>query len=124
MYKENKQVVEKINEAFDKSDTETFLFYCIDDVRWNMIGDFDIRGKEAIKDFMAKMPQDPPRFTVTDTIAEADIVMSRGNMIMKNKEGYDEDYAFCDVYKFKDGKVAMLNTYMIKLKAAKVLDKT
>ncbi len=120
MFNENKQVVEKINEAFDKSDMEAFLSYCTEDVQWNMFGSFDIKGKEAIKDFMAKMPQEPPRFKVTDTIAESDTVISRGDMTMKNKEGESEDYAFCDVYKFKNGKVAMLQTYMVKLKADKV----
>ena len=109
----NKAIVQKVNEAFIKGDTNAFLGYCKDDVTWNMLGDRVIKGKEAILKYCGT-PIEPPAFTVNDTIAEGDLVVSNGDMIMKNNDGVPQEYGYCDVYKFSDGKIEELTSYVVK----------
>jgi ketosteroid isomerase-like protein len=113
----NKETVNKVNEAFIKGDTTAFLDYCKDDVTWNMLGDKTYKGKEAILAF-AGTPSEPPKFTIKETIGEGDLVVSNGEMIMKNKDGVAETYAFCDIYKFGGGEIEELTSYVVKMTPA------
>ena len=86
MSTKNKQIVEKINDSFAKGNTEGFLENCADNVVWRMIGDKTFTGKNAIREFMASMEgTEPPKFTVDNTIAEGDSVVSYGDMTMTEK---------------------------------------
>jgi uncharacterized protein len=38
-------------------------------------------------------------------------------MIMKEKDGKTVPYAYCDIYRFRDGKIAELNSFVIKTEA-------
>lgn len=116
MYASNKQVVEKINDAFDKSDIDAFLSYCTENIAWNIIGDESFAGKDAIRNFMGKTQGEPPEFSISEIVAEGNTVMCYGDMKMKNKQDEFDDYSFCDVYHFKDGKVEELLTFMAKHK--------
>lgn len=116
MISENKQIVEKINKAFDTSDINAFLSYCAENVSWNIIGENKFTGKEAIKKFMDGRPQTPPHFTVKEIIAEENTAVCYGDMQMKDNEGVSEDYSFCDVYHFSGGKVNEFLTFMTKHK--------
>ena len=110
----NKEIVEKVNAAFARGDIEGFLSFCTDDVTFAMVGDKTSKGKDAIRSWMASGPQEPPSFSVDDVIGEGDIVMARGNMTMKNKEGKPESYAYCHTYRFRGGQIAELKAYVIK----------
>ena len=113
---ENKIIVDAINKTFDKGDTEAFLSYCAEDINWIMPGNETCTGKESIRQMMKNMPGENPEFKIKDLIAENDMVMCRGNMKMKEKEGKVQDYAFCDVYQFKEKKIVELTSYIIKQK--------
>ena len=116
MQTENKTIVEKVNAAFDDGNTDAFLSFCTDNITWNIIGDMQLRGKNAIKNFMNTTPAEQPQFTVKEIVAEDNSAVCYGNMKMKNKEGNWEDYSFCDVYHFSNGKIAELLTFMVKHK--------
>jgi uncharacterized protein (TIGR02246 family) len=109
----NKEAVENINAAFDKGDTNAFLTWCADDVVWTMVGDKTVKGKEAIRQFIGEMPAEPPKFTVEAVVAEGDFVAAFGDMTMK-EEGVVVPYSYCDVYRFKGGKVAELKSFVVK----------
>ena len=115
MSDENKQVVEKINTSFAEGDTEGFLSYCAENIKWTMFGEKSVEGKSAVREWMSSMEgMEPPKFTVDNLIADGDFVVSSGNMTMKDKEGKTAPYAYCDIYRFGGGKIAELRSFVIK----------
>ncbi len=113
----NKEIVEKVNASFAEGDVEGFLSHCADDVIWTMVGKKRTEGKNAIREWMAAMDMEPPKFTVDNIIAEGDFVTAYGNMTMKEKDGKTAPYAYCDIYRFRDGKIAELNSFVVKTEA-------
>ena len=117
MFAKNKEIVEKVNASFAEGGVEEFLSFCSDDVVWTMVGNKTTKGKKAIREWMASMDMEPPKFTVDNTIAEGDFVTSYGNMTMKEKDGKTSPYAYCDIYQFRDGKIVEMNSFVIKTEA-------
>jgi ketosteroid isomerase-like protein len=119
MSEKNKEIVRKVNEAFLEGKFEGFLDHCADDVRWTIIGDRTVNGKEAIREWMSSMEgMEPPKFTVADpVIAEGDFVAARGDMSMKDKDGKDGDYSYCDIYRFGGDKIVELNSFVVSTEA-------
>jgi uncharacterized protein len=113
----NKEIVKQIDAAFAKGDAETFLSYCADNVVWTTVGDKSFQGKDAIRQWLAAMKMEPPKFTVTGVIAEGDNVVSHGNMTMKDKDGKTAPYAYCDIYQLRNAKITALTTYVMKTEA-------
>ena len=111
MINEHKTIVEKINAACMNGDTEAFLSHLADDVTWEIIGDENLVGKEAIRQFMRSMATDLPKFTVNMIIAEGDIAVCHGNMHMKGDDGLTHPYAYCDIYQFNNDKVSRMTTF-------------
>lgn len=109
----NKEVVEQINAAFAANDIEAFLSRCADDFEWTMVGEKPMRGKDAIRAFMAGMPPEAPVFTVDTIVAEGDTVACIGDMTMK-ENGKAVPYSYCDVWRFRDGKPASLKAFVVK----------
>ena len=93
-----------------------FLSYCADDVIWT-IGDRTVKGKTAIREWMALMDMEPPKFTVENIIGEGDLVTAHGGMTMKDKDGKTGSYEYCDIYRFRDGKIAALRSFVVKAEA-------
>lgn len=114
MSAKNKQIIDKINDSFAEGNIEGFLEHCADDVVWRMIGDKSFTGKGAIREFMTSTGGELPDFTIDKVIGDGDSVVTYGNMTMKNKDGKAVPYAWCDVYGFRDGKIATLDSYVIK----------
>ena len=108
----NKAIVRKINTAFETNDVEAFLSHCADDVEWTMVGETPLRGKDAIRAFMAQGPSQPPSFTVDALVAEGDLVTCVGDMTME-EGGTVKAYSYCDVWRFRDGKVVTLKAFVI-----------
>ncbi|HEX5735447.1 MAG TPA: nuclear transport factor 2 family protein [Blastocatellia bacterium] len=118
MSEKNKGIIEKVNAAFAKNDTEGFLSFCTEDVEWTMVGDKTVKGKDAIRKWMASMNlTEPPKFTVDNLLADGDFVTTLGNMTMKDKDGRTAPYAYCDVYHFRGDKIAELRAFVIKTEA-------
>jgi ketosteroid isomerase-like protein len=115
MSQKNKEIVEKVNAAFAENNPEVFLSNCADDVTWTMVGEKTNEGKKAIQEWLAEMKDmEPPKFTVDNTIAEGDSVVSCGDMTMKDKDGKVQYYSYCDIYRFENDKIAELTSYVIK----------
>ena len=112
MLNEHKIVVEKINAACVEGDTEAFLSYFSDDVTWEIIGDENLVGKEAIRQFMRPMATDLPKFTVDTIIAEGDYAVCHGHMQMKGDDGLPHPNAYCDIYQFNNDKVSRMTTFV------------
>jgi ketosteroid isomerase-like protein len=109
----NKAILEKANAAVTEGDNEGFLFYCTDDTEWTFIGDKTLRGKEAVRQYMATAYVEPPKFMVESLIAEGEFVTALGKISMKNEDGEMIDYSYCDIWRFRDGKMAELKAFVI-----------
>ena len=120
-----KEIVQRINEGFAENNLEKVLSFCTDDLTWTMVGDTTVRGKDAIRKWMASMDPQPPQFTIKQTIAEGDAVIARGDMLMQEKkDGPSIPYAFCDVYRFAGDQVVELTAFVIRTDKARTGDRT
>ena len=118
MSEKNKKIVKEVNEAFASNRVEGFLKHCSDNIVWRMIGEKTTNGINEIREWMSQMEgAEPPKFTVDEIIADGDSVVCRGDMTMKDKEGVEGKYAYCDFYRFRNGKITQLDSYVIQLKA-------
>ncbi|MCQ6961469.1 nuclear transport factor 2 family protein [Mucilaginibacter aquariorum] len=112
----NKAILEKANAAVTAGDNERFLSFCTDDTAWTFVGDKTLRGKEAVRQYMATTYIDPPKFMVENLIAEGEFVTAIGKISMKDENGKMVDYSYCDVWRFRDGKMAELKAFVIETK--------
>ena len=122
MSDKNIQIVKEANALLQDGKNEGFLLLCAEDVEWTLLAETPttMKGHEAIRKFMASTSpetSETPKFTVKNMIGEGDVVISNGEMTMKGKDGGAVPYAYCDVYRFKDGKIATLLTFMNKTQA-------
>lgn len=60
---------------------------------------------------------EPPKFTVANVIADGDFVTAYGDMTIKDKTGTTAPYSYCDIYRFRDGKIVELNSFVVKTEA-------
>jgi uncharacterized protein len=120
-----KEIVQRINEGFAENNLEKVLSFCTDDLTWTMVGDTTVRGKDPIRKWMASMDPQAPRFTIHQTIAEGNSVVTRGDMVMQEKKnGPAIAYTFCDIYRFAGDKVAELIAFVIRTDQARTGDRT
>ena len=120
-----KEIVQRINEGFAENNLEKVLSFCTDDFTWTMVGDTTVRGKDPIRKWMASMDPQPPQFTIHQTIAEGDSVVTRGDMVMQEKpNGPSIPYTFCDIYRFAGDRVAELTAFVIRTDKARTGDRT
>lgn len=59
---------------------------------------------------------EPPKFDVKNLIAENDYVTVLGQITLINEKGAGVMYWYCDVWKFRDGKLAELTAFVIEPK--------
>ncbi len=112
-----KDIIQKVNDAFATGKTDAFLDLCSEDVKWTIVGDQVIEGKDALKTFLSAMNgEEPPRFTMDAFIADENSAMARGSMTMIEKEGCEGTYEYCDIYTFNgDGEISELRTFIVKV---------
>lgn len=110
----NKSILEKANAAITQGDNEGFLMFCADNTEWTFVGDKILRGKEAVRQWMATAYREPPRFVVSNLIAEGDFVTAVGEITMKDENGKDVLHSYCDVWRFKEGKIVELKAFVIE----------
>jgi uncharacterized protein (TIGR02246 family) len=113
MESNNKHILEQANAAVSRGDNEEFLSYCSEDTVWTFVGDRILRGKEAVRKYMTEAYVEPPKFMVEILLAEGDFVTAIGTISLKNEEGNIVDYSYCDVWRFRDGKMAELRAFVI-----------
>ncbi|WP_428229605.1 nuclear transport factor 2 family protein [Flavobacterium sp.] len=81
----NKEILEKANKALTAGDNEGFLSFCTDDTQWTFVGDKTLKGKESVRQYMAKEYLEPPQFVVENLVAENDFVTAIGEISFKDK---------------------------------------
>ena len=114
----HKRIVEQANNAFSRNDMEAFLALCTDNIVWTMAGESTVTGKKAIREWMKSMGPGTPAIKVDQVVAEGDVACATGSFTMKDKDGHEAPFEFCDVYRFQGDRVAELKAYVIKRKQA------
>lgn len=114
MKTDNKTILKKANALITQGDYEGFLHYCTDDTTWTFVGDTTLNGKEEVRQYMAMVYNEPPKFMVETLVAEGDFVTAIGKITMKDSKGNSTDYSYCDVWRFNDGKMAELKAFVIQ----------
>ncbi|MES2605710.1 MAG: nuclear transport factor 2 family protein [Pseudomonadota bacterium] len=109
----NKTTLQQANAAIARGDHEGFLSHCTDDTEWNFIGDQILKGKQAVRQWMTKTYLEPPKFMVTNMIAEGDFVAAYGEITVKDAQGAETHSSYCDVWRFRDGKMVELRAYVV-----------
>ncbi|MDQ0640934.1 ketosteroid isomerase-like protein [Pedobacter sp. W3I1] len=107
-------MLESAKAAIAKGDYEGFLSYCTEDTVWNFIGEQVLNGKDAVRKYMDEVYAEPPKFRVENLITEGDFVVAVGKINLKNKEGNSVDYAYCDVWRLRDGKLHDLKAFVVE----------
>jgi uncharacterized protein len=115
MTEKNKSILIQANEAVSKGDYEGFLEYCTEDTKWTFVGEQTLHGKAAVRKWMLAEYKVPPKFDVRNLIAENEYVTALGQITLINK-GESVEYWYCDVWKFRDGKMAELTAFVIQPK--------
>ena len=110
----NKAILEQANATISKGDHEGFLRFCTDDTEWTFVGDKILQGKEAVRQYMKTAYAEPPKFMAEHIISEGEFVTALGKISMKDENGEVIDYDYCDVWRFRDGKMAELKAFVIK----------
>lgn len=112
MSKTHKEVLEEANAAIAEGDFEGFLAHCTEDTEWTFEGDRTLRGKAAVRQWMAETYREPPRFTVHRMIAEGDFVVALGEITLKDEDGKATSHVYCDVWRFHEGRMAELHAFV------------
>ncbi len=114
MTETNKEILRRANAAISRGDHEGFLALCSEDTEWVFVGDRTLRGKEEVRQYLAEIYLEPPRFEVAHLIAEGDWVTALGTITLKDGDGKDVDHAYCDVWRFRDGRMVQLKAFVIE----------
>lgn len=113
MSESHKEILKKANAAIAQGDYEGFLTFCTDDTQWTFVGERTLKGKEAVRQWMANTYKEPPEFDVHRLVAEGDFVIAIGEISLKNESGTSARHVYCDVWRFRDGRMAELQAFVI-----------
>ena len=117
MSEKYREIVEKVNDAFANNDGEAFINLCADDIRWIIVGDRTVDGKDSLREFMKSMEgMEAPKFTVEKIVSEGDSAAAYGEMTLEEKDGCAGSYEYCDIYTFTGEKITELRSFIVKLK--------
>ena len=114
MSNNNKAILEAANAAIAEGNYEGFLSFCTDDTEWTFVGDRTLKGKAAVRQWMATEYVEPPLNIVANLIAEGDFVTALSDFTIKDEDGKAADYSYCDIWRFHGGKIVELRAFVIK----------
>lgn len=115
MAETNKAILEKANAAIARGDFDGFLEFCTEDTVWIFVGETTLEGKAAVRQWMEATYKEPPEFRVDRMIAEGDSLAALGEITLHDEEGRATLHAYCDVWRFREGKMAELRAFVVEL---------
>ncbi len=107
------ELTKKISEAFAKGDFAFVSEYLADDIRWNILGESPILGKEGVLE-VSKMQQlqSYPVITIINIICEGNFVVIESIGKATTKEGKPYNQTYCEVFRFDGEKLKEITTYL------------
>ena len=114
---ENKRVIERFIDGFNKLDHAQILSCLTDDVVWDLPGASHLVGKDAFdKEIENPAFTGRPVVTITRMIEEGDVVSAEGTVKTQRKDGGILNLVFCDVFVMQKGKIHQLVSYLMEVK--------
>jgi ketosteroid isomerase-like protein len=114
---ENKKVVERYMDGFNKSDHKIILSCLTDDVEWILPGVFHLHGKDEFdKEIENPAFEGKPVIVVNRAIEENDVVIAEGTIRAKKRDNGFINLVFCDVFEMKNGLIKKLTSYLMQIK--------
>ncbi|MGB9991576.1 nuclear transport factor 2 family protein [Pseudoduganella rhizocola] len=110
----HKAILIAANAAISAGDHEGFLAFCDENIEWSTVGGETLHGKDAVRSWMKTEYIRPPEFNVHELIADGDLLAALGEIVVQDEAGQRALHAYCDVWRFKDGKMVELRAFVIK----------
>jgi uncharacterized protein len=111
----HKDLLAQANAAVTRGDHEAFLAFCTEDTEWTFVGDRTLRGKQAVRQWMAdSYKAAPPRLRVHRMVAEGDFLTALGDIVLTDGSGRQTRHAYCDVWRVRDGRLAALHAFVVE----------
>ena len=114
MSEKNKAILEEANAFVAEGNNEGFLAFCTEDTEWTFVGERILKGKEAVRQYMAAAYIEPPKFTTDNSIAEGEFLTVLGDITLTDADGKAIHHSYCDVWRFRGGMIAELKAFVIK----------
>ncbi len=113
---DNKAVVRRYIDGFNRSDHEQILSCLTDDISWTVFGAFRLQGKEAY-DAEIENPAftGSPDITITRMVEEDDVVMAEMTLEAQRATGETMRAAMGEVFVFREGKIKERRAYVVEL---------
>jgi len=112
---DNKSTLLIANDYISRGDHEGFLSFCTEDVVWEFVGDQVLRGKSAVRKYMETVYAEPPEFEVQELLGDHEHVVAVGLIQLKESNGRTASFKYCDVWKFRGGKMASLKAFVVEV---------
>ena len=110
----NKEIIRKVNDAFNADDTDTIVSFVADDVRWDVIGFSTAIGRDEFRREVEREGfKRPPIITITSEIEESDRVAVEGTVIGRTMAGDEFELYFHNAYRLENGKIKEMRSYLV-----------
>lgn len=107
----NQKIFIKANKALAKGSYDEFITYCNEDIKWENVGEKTFHGKVELLRYISST-YDGITFTTENSIQENDFVVELGQIVFE-KNGESKKSSYCDVWKFKNGLVSQVTSFVI-----------
>jgi uncharacterized protein len=109
----NNPLLINISEAFAKGNRAFIADYLADDVRWTILGNSPITGKEQVLDVLEMQQLESfPVVTIKNIVAAGHYVVIESTGEAKTKKGNPYNQTYCDVFKFNGEVLKEVTTYL------------
>lgn len=108
--------LQQFNDAFLKGDIHYIAEQVTDDIVWEMVGEFKIKGMDAFKNSLQKMVgMETLDMQILNTIIDGKNAAVNGAMKVKEPSGNIRHFGFCDVYEFnsEENKIQNMTSYVL-----------
>ena len=112
-----RQIVDRYMDGFRHSDHDAILACLTDDVVWHIHGFRTTRGKAEF-DGEIENPafEGRPELTVDRTLDADDVVVVTGTGVGRHREAGRFRFAYNDLFTFRDGLIAQVDSYVVPLR--------
>jgi uncharacterized protein len=109
----NSQLQIKISESFAEGNFEFAEKYLADDIKWNILGENSITGKQQVLEVSKMIHLESfPIITIKNIVADGDYVVIESSGQATTKKGKQYNQTYCDVFRFDEGKLKEITTYL------------
>ena len=111
----HRALLETANAEMAAGNPQGFIDHCADDIRWEMVGEETIVGKDAVLAWARKTyAVAPPAFSADHWIIEGDWLAVRGEITVQDAERGAVHSKYCDLWRIEGGKLAELRAFAIE----------